>query len=223
LVFLQTPTEFQIIIQKQVMKTQSLILSFFTILFISTSVFAQKTSTETIKVWGNCGMCKKTIETAAKEAGATEANWSTETKVLTVAYGSGSTNQKVQKAIAAAGYDTQDLTAPDEAYNKLHECCKYDRKNAPKGIAVAKMDKCCDGKDCCKDGKCTMGADCCKEGSNCCKDGKCMKAGDCCKDMAACCKDGKCEKCVKGEKGSKTMADCCKDMTACKDKGCCKA
>ena len=33
-------------------------------LFSSTS-FAQEVNTDTVKVWGNCGMCKKTIETAA--------------------------------------------------------------------------------------------------------------------------------------------------------------
>ncbi len=153
------------------------------------------------------------------EAGATEANWSTETKVLAVSY-KGADNKKIQQAIANAGYDTQDFTAPDAVYEKLHECCKYDRKNAaPKTAAAA--EKCCDGKDCCKDGKCTMGKDCCKAGSDCCKDGKCVKGGSCCKDgkaMASCCKDGKCEKCAKGE-----MADCCKDGKSCKETGCCKA
>ncbi len=201
------------------MKTQSFVLSIFTILFLSVTAFAQQSKTENIKVWGNCGMCKKTIETAAKEAGATEANWSTETKVLAVSY-KGADNKKIQQAIANAGYDTQDFTAPDAVYEKLHECCKYDRKNAaPKTAAAA--EKCCDGKDCCKDGKCTMGKDCCKAGSDCCKDGKCVKGGSCCKDgkaMASCCKDGKCEKCAKGE-----MADCCKDGKSCKETGCCKA
>jgi hypothetical protein len=204
------------------MKTQSFILSLCTLLFISFSAFAQKAKTENIKVWGNCGMCKKTIETAAKGAGATEANWNTETKVLAVSYTGSSNNQKIQKAIAAAGYDTQDFTAPNEAYNNLHECCKYDRKSAAPSGAAAPTEKCCEGKDCCKDGKCTMGKDCCKEGSDCCKDGKCMKGADCCKagnDMATCCKDAKCEKCVKGDKS----IDCCKDMKACTEKGCCKA
>ncbi len=185
-------------------------------------------------------MCKKTIETAAKDAGATEANWNTETKVLAVSYTGSSNNQKIQKAIAAAGYDTQDFTAPDDVYNKLHECCKYDRKGATpskSGMTAAAAAACCDGKDCCKDGKCDMGKDCCKAGSDCCKDGKCVKhaqggkAMDCCKDGKCekhakgdkamdCCKDGKCEKHAKGDKAS---ADCCKDMKACADNGCCKA
>jgi len=46
--------------------------------FFSLSATAQKK--EEIKVWGNCGMCKKVIETAAVGAGATKATWSEETK-----------------------------------------------------------------------------------------------------------------------------------------------
>jgi hypothetical protein len=221
------------------MKTQSFFLSLFSLLFISFASIAQTAKTENIKVWGNCGMCKKTIETAAKEAGAAEANWNTETKILAVSYTSTSNSQKIQKAVAASGYDTQDFTAPDEAYNKLHECCKYDRKGATpaKSGATAAGSACCDSKDCCKDGKCEMGKDCCKAGGDCCKDGKCVKHAqgaksmDCCKDGKCekhakgdkamdCCKDGKCEKHAKGDKAS---ADCCKDMKACTVNGCCKA
>ncbi len=36
--------------------------------------------TETIKVWGNCGMCEKKIEKAALKAGASTAEWSERTK-----------------------------------------------------------------------------------------------------------------------------------------------
>ncbi len=76
-------------------------------------------------------MCKKTIEKAAKDSGATTANWDTESKKLTITYSTAKTsNEKIQQAIAAAGYDTRDLTANNEAYDKLHECCKYDRKAA---------------------------------------------------------------------------------------------
>ncbi len=101
---------------------------------ISTS-FAQNTpvpKAETFKVWGNCGMCKSTIEKAAKEAGATTAVWNKTTKMLKVSYASSVTNTKIQEKIAAAGYDTKDLTAPDAAYNDLPECCQYERKGAKK-------------------------------------------------------------------------------------------
>lgn len=149
-------------------------------LFIFSSVSAQKKN-ETVKVWGNCGMCQKTIETAAKSAGATDAQWNKDTKVLTVAYKEKKTDlTKIEQAIANAGYDTQRFTAPEEAYNGLHSCCQYDRKDA--GSTTAKSDCCANGKcdkehsDCancdkCKDGKC----------SDCCKDGVCSTGKDCCK------------------------------------------
>ena len=98
-------------------------------LLFSTSMFAQKS--EEIKVWGNCGMCKKVIETAAIKAGASTASWSEETKILNVSYKPKKTDAKaIQEAVAASGYDTQDVTAPTEVYNKLHGCCQYERKAA---------------------------------------------------------------------------------------------
>jgi len=117
------------------MKTQSTIL---TIAFVLISVFtiAQNkpaVKSETIKVWGNCGMCKSHIEKAAKEAGATTAAWNKDTKILTVKYDLTKTdNQKIQKSVAGAGYDTKDFVGNDEAYKNLDECCQYDRKTATK-------------------------------------------------------------------------------------------
>ncbi len=74
---------------------------------------------------------------AAKDSGATYANWDAESKKLTITYSTAKTsNEKIQQAIAAAGYDTRDLAANDEAYDKLDECCKYDRK-----AAAAKAEK----------------------------------------------------------------------------------
>jgi hypothetical protein len=35
----------------------------------------------------------------------------------------------IHKNIAAVGHDTQKVKATDEAYNNLHDCCKYDRVN----------------------------------------------------------------------------------------------
>lgn len=102
-------------------------------LFYSSNAIAQKVNTDTVKVWGNCGMCKKTIEKAAKAAGAKVANWNAELQQLIVSYKSDkSSNLKIQQAIAESGYDTQDATASDEAYNQLHGCCKYDRKSITK-------------------------------------------------------------------------------------------
>ncbi|MNV44756.1 Heavy-metal-associated domain protein [compost metagenome] len=100
--------------------------------FLSIGVFAQ-TKVDTIKVSGNCSMCKRTIETALKVPGITTASWSPETKMLKVNYDASKiTNEEIQKKVAAAGYDTPKFKAPDEVYDKLHGCCQYDREGAEK-------------------------------------------------------------------------------------------
>jgi len=174
------------------MKKQSIFLGLFALLFISLTGFAQKSknTSENIKVWGNCGMCKKTIETAAKSVGVTEANWNEETKILAVSYNpSKADNKKIQKAIAAVGYDTQDFTAPDDAYFSLHECCQYDRKpNVGIAQQAVTLTTSSEKAGCCDMEKCGKEKDCCKEGTNCCKDGKSEKGKESgkVKNMSAC-------------------------------------
>jgi hypothetical protein len=34
---------------------------------------------------------------------------------------------KIHQAVAAVGHDTDKVRAEDKVYNKLHECCLYDR------------------------------------------------------------------------------------------------
>lgn len=155
------------------MKTQTIILSLISLFFFNAFAFAQ-IKKESIKVWGNCGMCKKTIETAATNAGASKAVWNEETKLLALTFNAKKTDaEKIQQAIAAAGYDTKDFVGSDEAYKKLPGCCQYQRK----GDDQAKM-------DCCKDGKCEKAE--CKDGctaacKEACKDKEACKGKDCCK------------------------------------------
>lgn len=145
------------------MKSLSIITILIFALFSSANSFAQTaTKDETIKVWGNCGMCKKTIEKAATNAGATAADWNEDSKELKVSYATDKTSSdKIQKEIAKSGYDTQGFTAPDKAYDKLHGCCKYDRKAT---TATA----CCDNATCGKAGDDCKAKECCKDKS-CCK------------------------------------------------------
>lgn len=103
------------------------ILSVVVLTFLGGAVFAQ-TKTEKIKVSGNCGMCKKKIETALKVPGVSAADWDKTTKVLTVSYDASTiTNDQVQQKVAAAGYDTPKFKATKEAYENLDDCCQYDR------------------------------------------------------------------------------------------------
>lgn len=112
-------------------------LKFMTLLLIATIAFsvtqAQETKVDSFKVWGNCGMCKKTIEKAATSDAVSSAVWNRETKIFTVSYNPAATsNEKIQKAIAASGYDTEKFNGNDKAYSKLPGCCLYDRKGKVK-------------------------------------------------------------------------------------------
>ena len=71
------------------MKKLSVILLLSLLGYFSTAT-AQETKTDTIKVWGNCGMCKATIEKSLKKKdGVLSKNWNKETKILVVTYDSG--------------------------------------------------------------------------------------------------------------------------------------
>ncbi len=60
------------------------------------------------KVNGNCGGCKATIENAAKIEGVSEADWSVETKMLSLTYCSETVDlNDVYQKIADAGYSSE--------------------------------------------------------------------------------------------------------------------
>lgn len=96
--------------------------------------------TENVKIYGNCGMCKKTIEKAGNLKNVATVDWNKDTKMATLTYDAKKTNQaKILKRIALAGYDSDKFLAPDKVYNELHGCCQYDRvsKIAVKATAAA--------------------------------------------------------------------------------------
>ena len=84
----------------------------------------------TFQVWGNCGMCKKTIEKAAKSVkGVKKADWNVDTHQFSVTFKTAKTKvENIHQAIAAAGYDTDAVRGDDTAYNNLHSCCHYERR-----------------------------------------------------------------------------------------------
>jgi periplasmic mercuric ion binding protein len=98
------------------------------------SVFSQTSErTDTIKVNGECGMCKSRIQKTLKLDGISSAVWDTETKLLTVTYNpSKISNDDIQKKIAAVGHDTEKYRADDAVYSKLPGCCHYERKSKNK-------------------------------------------------------------------------------------------
>ena len=85
--------------------------------------------TDTVHIYGNCGMCETTIEKAALKKDVAQADWDRTTKMAVITYDAKKTNlDEVLKRIADAGYDNDAYRAPDAAYNKLHMCCQYERK-----------------------------------------------------------------------------------------------
>jgi copper chaperone CopZ len=111
------------------MKNYKLILLSAMFLFGTSSLFAQN-KTEKFKVFGNCGMCEKRIETAAKSIeGVAKAEWNKETKMMEVTFDESEANiNKIQLAIVKVGHDTEMNKADDKVYNALPACCKYDRE-----------------------------------------------------------------------------------------------
>ena len=84
------------------------------------------------KAAGKCGMCKTRIEKASMSVkGVESAEWNKESGTVEVMYNPEKADlDKIQKAVAKAGHDTDSWTANDKVYKKLPECCKYDRVGA---------------------------------------------------------------------------------------------
>jgi copper chaperone CopZ len=110
------------------------ILNVFIAILVTVILFScnggSKTVVEkTAHVYGNCEKCKATIEKAAKIKGVEKADWNIDSKLITLKFDSLQTSQDdILKAIAAAGYDNDDYTGDDYAYQKLPDCCHYERK-----------------------------------------------------------------------------------------------
>ncbi len=112
------------------------------VLFAFTTCTAQipNAKTTTAHIYGNCGMCEKTIEKAAYKKGEAKADWDKDTKIAQITYDSSLTSADViLQRIAAAGYDSDQFKAADEAYNNLAGCCQYDRPKTAEASASPSM------------------------------------------------------------------------------------
>lgn len=84
--------------------------------------------TETVKIYGNCGMCKSTIEKAGNMKNQSNVDWDKETKMATISYdGLKTSKEDILKRIALAGYDSDTFLAPTDTYLSLPSCCQYER------------------------------------------------------------------------------------------------
>lgn len=104
------------------------------LLCVSITTYGQHTSmaTQTVKISGNCGMCKKTIEKAGNSADS-KVDWNEDNQTANISFDASKTSlDAVLKNIALAGYDNEKYLASAAAYAELHGCCQYDRTlNAP--------------------------------------------------------------------------------------------
>ena len=89
---------------------------------------AQKLPNE-FYVRGNCGSCKTRIEKAAKESGALSATWDAEKQTVLLDFDFAKTNADIiLKKIADVGHDNERYLAQNTVYEKLPQCCLYDRQ-----------------------------------------------------------------------------------------------
>ena len=116
------------------------LLSMIAILLLSANtLFAQfkNSKTETVKVHGNCEMCKAKVEKAGTQKNISKTVWSEETHMATITFDSKKTStDAILKKIALAGYDSDNFSAPDAVYKKLPGCCKYERVKKPEAKTV---------------------------------------------------------------------------------------
>ncbi len=113
------------------MKLVSKILVAITALLSSANSFAQikNAKTETVKIYGNCGMCKARIEKAGSLKNTATVIWDKDSKKASLHYDGSKTNQnEILKRIALAGHDNEKFLAPDNVYAQLPECCLYNRE-----------------------------------------------------------------------------------------------
>ncbi len=108
------------------MKNLGLLLIFVLATVFSANAFAAENETIKIQTSSQCDMCKETIEKGmAFVKGVKKTSLDVESSVLTVEYNPNKTNpDEIRKAVAAIGYDADDVVAETEAYNNLNKCCK---------------------------------------------------------------------------------------------------
>ena len=104
------------------------------LLIVSFSTQAQEKKSKNAKydfeVNGSCEMCKKRIEKAAfSVSGVKSAEWHADDHTLHLIINEQKCSvTDVKKAIAEVGHDTDEVKATQEQFEKLHDCCMYERK-----------------------------------------------------------------------------------------------
>ena len=90
-------------IKKYKMKRPNLILIMISVVFsvLVSNAQAENTKTESVKIYGNCGMCESTIEKAGNMKNQASVDWNKETKMATISFDSLKTSkEEILKRIA---------------------------------------------------------------------------------------------------------------------------
>jgi len=122
------------------MKSLQILVVVFCSFWVTTTYGQKKNNkTDTVMVYGNCVQCKERIESTLKKMGIVKSVWDVDSKLLTVTYDTIKYSlTSIEKKLAAVGHDTKAIKADVAVYNKLPDCCKYDRTDA--ASVIEKMD-----------------------------------------------------------------------------------
>ena len=103
------------------------IITTFALLLVAVGFAQAKNKKMSFEVDGVCEMCKMRIEKAALGVnGVKYTVWDIPTHELSLIVDERKTNaMEIKSALAAVGHDTKELKATQEAYDKIHACCKY--------------------------------------------------------------------------------------------------
>lgn len=116
------------------MKAIKIVIAILLTVAVGSTTYAQlhdhskmsSSKTASIKVAGNCELCKARIEKAVNVKGISKAEWNSTTKTLILVYDPSKINtDEIQRKIATIGHDTEKYKANQKAYDKLPECCKF--------------------------------------------------------------------------------------------------
>lgn len=93
-----------------------------------TSAQIKNSETKSVKIYGNCGMCKKIIEKAGNLTDIAKVDWNIDSKMATLTFDASKTNEdEILKRIAAVGYESEKQLVSEAAYKKLPKCCQYEK------------------------------------------------------------------------------------------------
>ena len=104
------------------------------LLALPMGIFAQEKKKKNTKaqfiVHGNCEQCERRIEKASISIkGVKSADWDIPSNLISLIYDPNKVTLKtIHSKIAEKGHDTSETQAKEEEYEKLPQCCQYERK-----------------------------------------------------------------------------------------------